>query len=278
MDDQWAHAGWMTDIPYTHGHHDSVLRSHRWRTAENSAGYLLGHLQPGMALLDVGCGPGTITCDLARRLSPGPGRRHRCLGRGHRRGHGRLGAGIPSRQLRGGRSLRPRVRGRDASTWSTPTRCSSTWATRWPPWSRCAGSAVPEASWPPGTATTRRCATSPTIRRWRRAFDAYGALTRANGANWDAGRRLLHWALEVGFSVGGCRRRRPGASPPPRTGPGGETCGPTGSPSRRWPSSCWPTGIATPEDLSSFADAYRRWAAAPDGWFAVLHGEIICTV
>ena len=29
---------------YTHGHHESVLRSHTWRTAENSAGYLLGHL------------------------------------------------------------------------------------------------------------------------------------------------------------------------------------------------------------------------------------------
>ena len=26
---------------YTHGHHESVLRSHRWRTAENSAAYLL---------------------------------------------------------------------------------------------------------------------------------------------------------------------------------------------------------------------------------------------
>ena len=34
---------------YTHGHHDSVLRSHRWRTAENSAAYLLPHLQPGSA-------------------------------------------------------------------------------------------------------------------------------------------------------------------------------------------------------------------------------------
>ena len=56
---------------YTHGHHESVLRSHRWRTAENSAHHLLPHLVPGQSLLDVGCGPGTITVDLARRVAPG---------------------------------------------------------------------------------------------------------------------------------------------------------------------------------------------------------------
>jgi SAM-dependent methyltransferase len=60
----------MTDT-YTHGHHESVLRSHKWRTAENSAGYLLDRLQPGQQLLDVGCGPGTITLDLAARVAPG---------------------------------------------------------------------------------------------------------------------------------------------------------------------------------------------------------------
>src|SRR3954452_7298456 len=56
---------------YTHGHHASVLRSHRWRTAENSAGYLLPVLRPGMSLLDVGAGPGTITADLAAVVGPG---------------------------------------------------------------------------------------------------------------------------------------------------------------------------------------------------------------
>src|SRR5215218_1132634 len=56
---------------YTHGHHESVLRSHRWRSAENSAAYLLPHLVPGMSLLDVGCGPGTLTADLAATVGPG---------------------------------------------------------------------------------------------------------------------------------------------------------------------------------------------------------------
>jgi ubiquinone/menaquinone biosynthesis C-methylase UbiE len=60
-----------TDDRYSHGHHESVLRSHQWRTAENSAGFLLAHLAPGRDLLDVGCGPGTITTDLAQRVAPG---------------------------------------------------------------------------------------------------------------------------------------------------------------------------------------------------------------
>ena len=58
-------------MTYTHGHHESVLRSHTWRTAENSAAYLLPSLQPGLSVLDVGCGPGTITADLALLVAPG---------------------------------------------------------------------------------------------------------------------------------------------------------------------------------------------------------------
>jgi ubiquinone/menaquinone biosynthesis C-methylase UbiE len=59
-------------MTYTHGHHESVLRSHTWRTAENSAAYLLPHLHSGLSLLDIGCGPGTITADLAQLVAPGP--------------------------------------------------------------------------------------------------------------------------------------------------------------------------------------------------------------
>src|ERR1700744_5849048 len=56
---------------YTHGHHESVLRGHQRRTAEDSAAYLLPHLRPGQSLLDVVCGPGTITVDLADKVAPG---------------------------------------------------------------------------------------------------------------------------------------------------------------------------------------------------------------
>jgi SAM-dependent methyltransferase len=55
-------------MTYTHGHAESVLRSHRTRTAENSAASLLPHLEPHHRLLDVGAGPGTITADLAARV------------------------------------------------------------------------------------------------------------------------------------------------------------------------------------------------------------------
>src|SRR5262249_56263311 len=58
-------------MTYTHGHHESVLRSHRWRTVDNSAAYLASRLTPGTSVLDLGCGPGTITADIGRRVAPG---------------------------------------------------------------------------------------------------------------------------------------------------------------------------------------------------------------
>ena len=59
---------------YTHGFHESVLRSHRWRTAENSAALPAAAPAPrASTVLDVGCGPGTITADLAARVAPAAG-------------------------------------------------------------------------------------------------------------------------------------------------------------------------------------------------------------
>ena len=50
---------------YAHGHAPAVVGHHARRTAQDSAAFLLPHLRSGMTLLDVGCGPGSITADLA---------------------------------------------------------------------------------------------------------------------------------------------------------------------------------------------------------------------
>lgn len=56
---------------YTHGHHEAVVSQHRKRIAAEAAAFLLPHLRPGMRLLDVGCGPGSITTGLAQAVAPG---------------------------------------------------------------------------------------------------------------------------------------------------------------------------------------------------------------
>ncbi|KAL2205172.1 methylase [Sarocladium strictum] len=53
------------------------IAHHEWRTAENSAAYIIPHIQkmvqrdPSIKLLDVGAGPGTITASLAKYLPEG---------------------------------------------------------------------------------------------------------------------------------------------------------------------------------------------------------------
>lgn len=56
---------------YTHGHHESVLQSHKWRTVENSAQFLVKYLKDDSFLLDAGCGPGNISAGISELLPNG---------------------------------------------------------------------------------------------------------------------------------------------------------------------------------------------------------------
>lgn len=56
---------------YTTDHAESVLSTHRWRTIANSAQFIVPCLKPGIKVLDVGCGPGSLTVDIAKHVQPG---------------------------------------------------------------------------------------------------------------------------------------------------------------------------------------------------------------
>ena len=56
---------------YTMGFSDEMLESLSWHRVETHAAHLLPHLRPGLRVLDVGCGPGALSAELARTVAPG---------------------------------------------------------------------------------------------------------------------------------------------------------------------------------------------------------------
>ena len=124
-------AAMTPDDVYTHGHAESVLRSHRWRTAENSAGLprcrtCATDARPPRRRLRAGHDhrrPRPRACAPGRVRRPRPVRRRRR--RGARRG--RAAAGVAERRVRASATSTPSTHARrHASTSCTPTRCSST--------------------------------------------------------------------------------------------------------------------------------------------------------
>jgi ubiquinone/menaquinone biosynthesis C-methylase UbiE len=261
----------MRPPTYTHGHHESVLRSHRWRTAENSAAYLIPHLRPGLSLLDVGCGPGTITADLAGRLAPG-----------------RVCGIDPSADVVA--AAEREHAGIEFATGDVYTMAfdDASWdivhahqVLQHLPDPVTALKEMRRVVRPGGIVAARDSDYAaftwhPADDRLARWLALYHDIARSNGGEPDAGRYLLSWAKQAGFTrVDASASAWCFATPEERAWWGGLWA-------ERMTSSAIAKqairdGRATPEELAGMADAWRAWAAADDGWFAVLHGEIICT-
>jgi SAM-dependent methyltransferase len=257
---------------YTHGHADAVLRSHRWRTAENSAAYLLPSLAAGMRLLDVGCGPGTLTVDLARRVAPGEvvgvdvSREVVDEARAHAAEAGVANVSFEAvdfRTMEGGafdvvhahqvlQHLQDPV---DAlGHMRRLARPGGVVAAR--------DSVYSSFTWAPD---------EDRLRRW---LEIYLAVTARNGADADAGKRLLAWAHRAG-----CTDVRYSTSTWTFATPE----------DRAWWGELWADrtvgsalaeqaveyGAATPDELAEVAAGWRGWAAEGDGVFVVVHGEIV---
>src|SRR5438876_5325668 len=65
------HQSKTTTESYSFRDSKAIAQGFAQRRATQCAGFLLPHLQAGMRLLDCGCGPGSITLDLAAVVAPG---------------------------------------------------------------------------------------------------------------------------------------------------------------------------------------------------------------
>jgi SAM-dependent methyltransferase len=261
---------------YLHGHHDSVLRSHRWRTAANSAAYLLPRLRPDARLLDIGCGPGTITADLAALVPDGevvaidvaPGI-------------------LEDARAEAGRRQLTNVVFEVGDVYQLAYASDSFDVVH-------AHQVLQHLSDPvaalremrrvcrPGGVVAARDAdyggmfwypAEPGVSEWQ---ELYRKVARVLGGEPDAGRRVLSWARQAGFTS--------------VEASAGVWCYASAQ-DRAWWGASWADrltqspfgdravehGLATRSDLERLAEGWHRWAAAGDAWFCIPHGEILCT-
>ena len=102
----------------------------------------------------------------------------------------------------------------------------------------------------------------------------YRAVARANRAEPDAGRHLLGWAHAAGFdTVKATASVWCFSTPDDRAWWGGLWADRMRSSSVG--DQAVEAGICTRAELDAMAEAFTEWAAHPDAWFAVLHGEIV---
>jgi SAM-dependent methyltransferase len=265
---------------YTHGHHPSVLRSHTWRTVENSAGYLLPHLRPGMTLLDVGCGPGTITADLAALVAPG-----RVVGL--ERAEDVLAQAAAAAVAKG---VAEHVEFAVGDVHSLDFPDDTFDVVHAHQVLQHVGDPVRalremrRVCKPGGVVAARDGDYAaffwfPAIRALDEWMTLYQQVARANGGEPDAGRHLKSWARQAGFADGAIRATA-------------STWCFESDADRAWWGGLWAEravksdfarvavegGFATPADLERLAEGWLAWAADADGWLCIPHGEILCRV
>ena len=260
---------------YTHGHHESVLRSHTWRTVANSAAYLVDSLRPGMSLLDVGCGPGTISIDFADRLAPGEVV-------GVDSSADVVAQASATATTDGAANVRFAVGDAYALDFADDTfdvvHAHQTLQHVHDPVAVLREMA--RVTKPGGVVAARDgdyggmiwFPELPGLTKW---MHVYQSVHRSNDSEPDAGRRMRAWATEAGFTD--------------IVSTGSTWCFAEDA-DRRWWGSMWADrvrqssfgaqaverGFAADAEIDEIRAAWLAWIDAPGAWFVVPHGEILC--
>ena len=113
----------------------------------------------------------------------------------------------------------------------------------------------------------------PRLTRW---LDLYHQVTECNGAEADAGRHLPAWVRAAGFTeveVGSSTWTF--ADRDSRAWWGGLWADRVGVPGSAFGAQALDYGLSTPDELAELAAGFREWAEHEDGIFVVLHVEVL---
>lgn len=264
-------------MSYIAGHTPAALRTHALRTSQNSCTYLLPHLSPSARILDVGCGPGSITLGLAALVPQGSvvgvDTSHELMRRNEKEAREK---GVENvRYELGDIYALPFEDGVFDVTHVHQVLCHLTDPLR-------ALREIRRVTRPGGIVAAREAImetmimypSTPDLEAWK---DALQRMHLGRGQHPGAGKMLRAWALEVGFPVEGIKCSA------------GTFCY-SGKEEREWWGGVWAArcvsdewkegmkGIATEEELAKFADAWADWRGKEEAWFGMMHGELLAWV
>lgn len=264
---------------YVSDHSESVVKSHKLRTAANSAAYLLNHVLPNMQICDVGCGPGSITTDLASLVPNGQVV-------GIETGQDVVEKARSTAAERGVMNVIFQVGDAYALDFpdhtfdivhchqvlqhiADPVRALREWR---------------RVTKPGGILACRESdfdsATHyPEIKEITNFKDAYIKTARSRGGEPNGGRHLIAWA------------RKSGVDRSCITPTASVWCYSSPEERAHWgdmwvdrllnsslPKNAIEAGFASQDDIDHFVHGWRKWAADEDGWYTFTHGEILCLV
>ena len=257
---------------YTHGYHTAIVGSYTRRTAETCAAFLLPRLQPEAEVLDVGCGPGTITLGLARRCGRVVGLdlaatmvdQARGLAAGSGAGNVSFEVGSAYELPYGDASFDVVYAHQVMQHLADPVQALREARRVLRPGGLVA---VRDSDYE----TMVHAPVDPIIERWR---DLYHQVAAANGGQADAGRFLGGWVREAGFVDAVVTTSTASHTDPEARQAWGELWAVRVVDSD-FADYAIDGGFATRAELEEIAAAFRRWADSDDGFWAYLCGEVV---